>query len=373
MLLVACQQSAPKTEAGTPPGPVPKPGLVEKPLPRLAQPIQASKTEEILEYLPLRRAADTLLCIQGRQVRVQLRARLDTAEQLALKPVEGSAAGYQGYFTFVMRDSLNRVLSKRTLTKQTFYKTVGPELAVASAASLPQLLGYSEPFQALVFTIYFGAPGTDWTGEAVLLLDLRGRVRRLASGFSAGGPSLAVTLAADGRSLLTYDGIIRANQPVLPLQRPGMQLVGAFLLNDSLAVTIYEPGGVRPDPPSTSPSFQAAPREKWPPNTFVINTHTGKTIGLFRYDGFFEELGYVVPYDYLPATCTAYLLDDKKGLYLVSARQPSQGRYLPFDSLGRYKAPRRSTEVKINLMTLAGQYDFFVDTLAPARIRYRRF
>ena len=122
----------------------------------------------------------------------------------------------------------------------------------------------------------------------------------------------------------------------------------------------------------TSLAFNATPKQKRQPNIFVLNTHSGKVVNRFRYDGFYEELGFIIPCRYLRETQTSYFLDDKKGIYTLSSIQPTRVRYLPFDSLARFKAPKRASEVDFKLNSSAKQYQFYVDTVAPARIRYQR-
>jgi hypothetical protein len=330
----------------------------------------AAEPGAALLYGPLRRSADTLLHIGGQRLYLQLQARLDTTQRLVARTGQDTTAtGYQGYFTFVLRDSLHQLVAKRVVTKQLFYKAVGQELAISSGASLPVLLGYSAPMKALVFTLNFAAPETDWICGAVLLLDIQGRVRRLSEGYSVGGPAVEVGLAHDGRTVLTGTDILRANGPALPLQRPQAELRGALLLNDSLALTVYDFGSSQPEL-SASQRVSAMAVQKPQPNAFIVNTHSGKLLNRFRYNGFFEELGVTIPWHRLSATHTGYFLDDKKGLYLLSEAQPTRVRLLPFASLVKFKPPQRPGEVIFDLHGYSKTYRLYVDTLAPSAIRY---
>ena len=334
----------------------------------------AAEPNATLFYVPLRSAADTLLRIGGRPLYLQLQARLDTTQQLlATTGRDTAAAGYQGYFTFVVRDSLHQLVAKRVLTKQVFYKAVGQELAISSGVSLPVLLGYSAPMKALVFTLNFAAPETDWICNAVLLLDLQGQVRRLNQGYSVGGPEVSVELAHDGRTVLTGTDILRANGPALPLHRPQAELRGALLLNDSLALTVYEFGSNQPERTAkdlVSQKVSTASSQNFQPNAFVFNTHSGQLLTRFHYEGFFEELGVTIPWHRLPATHTGYFLDDKKGLYLLSEASPTHVRLRPFASLVKFKPPQRPGEVMFDLHGYSKAYRLYVDTLAPSSIRY---
>lgn len=328
-----------------------------------------------LLYGPLRSSADTLLRIGGQRLYLELRARLDTTQRLVEKNGRDTAAsGYQGYFSFVLRDSLHQLLAKRVLTKQAFYNAVGHELAISSGANLPVLLGYSVPMKTLIFTLNFAAPETDWMCDAVLLLDLQGRVRRLSGGYSVGGPAVNVELAKDGSTVLTGMEILRASGSSLPLQRPNAELRGALLLNDSLALTVYEFGhyqAKRSPEGYTSEDFNATPSQQRQPNAFVINTRTGQTVNSFRYNGFYEELGVTIPWHRLASTHTGYFLDDKKGLYLVSEAPPTRTSFRPFSNLTKFTPPQRLSEATFTLQGYSKSYMLYVDTLNPASIRYQ--
>ena len=374
-LLAGCQQEEQSQEAGairhSLTAPADTSAVAAAPDSK-AKPLAAEPSAALL-YAPLGNAADTLLRIGGRQLYLQLHARLDTTQRLlAITGRDTSASGYQGYFTFVLRDSLHQLVAKRVLTKQVFYKAVGQELAISSGASLPVLLGYSAPMKALVFTLNFAAPETDWICNAVLLLDLQGQVRRLSQGYSVGGPDVNVELSHDGRTVLTGTDILRANALALPLHRPQAELRGALLLNDSLALTVYEFKSNKPAHLAdlVSQKVSTASSQNFQSNAFVVNTHNGQLLTCFSYKGFFEELGVTIPWHRLPATHTGYFLDDKKGLYLLSEASPTHVRLLPFARLVKFKPPQRSGEVMFDLHGYSKTYRLYVDTLAPSSIRY---
>ena len=374
LLLAACGQRQPPAEAlATPPPAAPAP-------PAVAPPAHLALARLYEQFAA---AADTVLRRPGQTYRVSWRVRLDTLRPLThITPADpatyfpgDTSRGFQGYYQVEVRDSLGHRLGQHTFTKADFYPAVGPELAVSSEVVLPRLLGYSAPLGGLVFGVPFGAPGTDWYGEAVLILAPGGQLRYLGPGVESDGAALSVTLAADGRTLLTIKEIRRAGRPPLPLKRAGAELRGAFLLNDSLAVTIYEPGKTqisRTAAGSLTREFIATPWQKRLVNTFVLNTHTGQVVNRFRYDGFFEELGFIVPWEYRRETQTGYFLDSEKGIYALSGRHPTRVDFLPFKSLAFFKAPKQPNEVSFKLDGPDKHYQFYVDTLAPSRIRYQR-
>lgn len=376
LLFTACGQ--PSAEAPTAPQPATTPIAAPTSVPEPSESEPPTRFVASRLYETFAAAADTVLRLPGHSYRLSWQVRLDTLQPLThVTPPDlvnhfpgDTSRGFQGYYKVEVRDSLGHSLGRHTFTKADFYPAVGPELAISSEVELPRLLGYSEPLGGLVFTVPFNAPETDWYGESTLVLSPSGQVRHLGPGTGSGGADVAVTLASNGRTLLTETEIIRASGPPLLLYRPGAELRGAWLVNDSLAVTIYEPGQTQME--HTSLAFNATPKQKRQSNTFVLNTHSGKVVNRFRYDGFYEELGFIIPCSYLRETQTSYFLDDKKGIYTLSSVQPTRVRYLPFDSLARFKAPKRASEIGFELNSLDKQYQFYVDTAAPAHIRYQR-
>lgn len=377
LLVTACGQNQPPAEApASPPpataAPVAAPVAAAEPVAATSPaPFPAARLYEVFAA-----RADTVVRRPG--LRLSWQVRLDTLRPLAhITPPDparhfagDTSRGYQGYYTVEISDSLGHRLGRHTFSKADFYPAVGPELAISSGVELPQLLGYSAPLGGLVFTITFAAPGTDWYGEAALVLAPGGQVRHLGPGAGSDGPEIAVALAADGRTLLTGNGIKYGSQPLRPLARAGAELRGARLLNDTLALLIDEPGRTRFHV-NAMPSFDATPAQRRQPNAFVRDVRTGRDVSSFRYDGFFYVLGYSVPLQVVASTQTAYLLDAAKGLYVLPLRQPAAGRWLPFAAMPRAIGSPTASEISFELSTEPQGYRFLVDTTQANKVRYQ--
>lgn len=374
-LLMACGQRQPPADAPTAPRAADLPAAAPAPAPQPAGSEPPARLTAAQLYSSFSGKADTVLHLPGHYYRLSWQVRLDTLRPLThLTPPEpaihfagDTSRGFQGYYTVEVRDSLNHRIGRHVFSKADFYPAVGPELAISSGTVLPQLLGYSAPLGGLVFTVPFNAPGTDWYGEAVLVLAPSGQVRYLGHGRSDGGPDLEVTLAADSRTLLTGSELKHAGRPSLPLARKGAELRGAMLLNDTLALLIYEIGQSRRQPDGI-PYFDATPAQQRQPNAFVRDVRTGCEVARFQYNGFYEELGYVVPSQQVGQA--VYLLDDAKGLYVLPLRQPATGRLLPFAAMPRAAGPAAG-EASFKLGGMTEQYRFFTDTTQATRVRYQ--
>jgi hypothetical protein len=378
LLLMACSQRQPPANAPTAPEVAASPTVVSVSQSPIDEPPARFTAAQF--YSSFSNKADTVLHLSGHYYRLNWQVRLDTLRplthitppKLAIHFAGDTTRGFQAYYTVEVRDSLNRRIGRHIFTKASFYPAVGPELAISSEVELPQLLGYSAPLGGLVFKVPFNAPGTDWYGEAVLVLALNGQVRYLGAGRTGdGGPDMAVKLTHDGRTLLTGDAILHAGRPPIPLAHTGAELRGAMLLSDTLALLIYEPGQSRTRPDGM-PYLEATPAQRRQPNAFVRDVRTGREISRFRYDGFeieVEYVGYTVPYYQAPRA--VYLLDADKGLYVLPLRQPAAGQWLRFAALPRAAGQAVAGEVSFELAGPMQRYRFLADTTQPAKVRYQ--
>jgi hypothetical protein len=370
-LLTSCDQPATKTET-----------TVTASTPSAAAPtVATAETAEAPSppYWSPPASADTLLTLNGHSYRLRMQAELDSTQHLttivASEPGRfDTIRGNEGRFTFTLRDSLNRLVFRRQLHKADFYQRIGAEVVVQSGADAPTFLGYSAHLGALVFTLGFAVPGTDWGSEAVLLLDMQGRVLRMANGNNYGGsPEAFPTLSKDGFTLLVADEIIRANRPAISLEKPNAELRGAFFLSDTALVAVYELGKWQKKRTSTGAEgeFISTSAQNKAPNAFVLNTRSGQLLGKFRYAGYVEEMGYTVPRFYLPNSGTMYLLDENKGLTMLMQKEPAKSISLPFAVLNKFTAPKRKTEIRFERQAANKQFAFYFDTLKPTQVRYQ--
>ena len=381
---VGCDQKAYLTEKSPPVSTaVPPPVVPAAPPPALPKPAPAPRPAAAYRpgWAPPA-SLDTALMLNGQPYRLHLVAETDSTQRLktTYQPYAGhfeQARGYQGRFTFVLHDGAGRQVFRRQLRKNDFFKIAAEDIVTESEAFLPELLAYSAPFGGLVFTLDFMVPDSDVGSQAVLLLDLTGRVLRLSDGRSpGGGPDCDPALTADGRALLTGSELLRPHQPPLRLTKPTADLAGAFLLSDTTLLVVYAPGKSHvihaPGEPET---YGRTPTQQQlrAPNAYVRHIRTGRVLSRFRYGGFYEELGYTIPRYYLPATATHYLLDEKRGLRLLPLAAPAQPTEIRFAAMGRYTPPQKPAEVRFELQSGGGGFAFYVDTTSQApRIRYQR-
>ncbi|MGI4886554.1 MAG: hypothetical protein ACRYFR_16490 [Janthinobacterium lividum] len=283
--------------------------------------------------------------------------------------------GYDGRFTFTLRDAAGVPIFRRELRKADFAKMGAPDVVVESAINKPVFLGYAAALRALVFTVDFGAPDSDVGFQVVLLLDLSGQVLRLSEGRAlSGGPDADPALAGNGRAVLTATEILRPGRPPVRLARPGADLAGTFFLTDTTVLAVYDPGKNRPVRlPDGLVNYErrATPQQLQAPNAFVLRVRNGQAVNSFRYRGYYEGMGYSVPHFNLPAAHTCYLLDEKRGLCLVPMA-PGPPTTLKFAEMPRFVPPQVAQEVRFEMQGEDAQFAFYADTLNPRRVRYQR-
>ena len=323
---------------------------------------------------------DTAVVLNGQRYRLHLEAETDSTQRLktTYQPYPGHfevARGYQGRFTFVLHDAAGQQVFRRQLRKADFYKAAGQDIVTESEAYRPELLAYSPAFGALVFTLDFMVPDSDVGAQAVLMLDLTGRVVRISDGRAPGsGADCDPALTPNGRALLTGSELLRPGQPALRLHRADADLAGAFLLTDSTVLIVYALGKSHlihapgePDTYGRTPTRQ----QQQAANVQVRHIHTGRVLSRFRYTGFYEELGYTIPRAY--AAGIHYLLDEQRGLRLVPAAAPARTSEVRFTAMPRFVPPQRRTEVRFELQSSSRAFAFYVDTTSQVpHIRCQR-
>ncbi len=325
-------------------------------------------------------ATDTLVVLNGQPHRLLLEAETDSTQRLTATyaPAPGQlerVRGYQGRYTVTLRDGAGHQVFRRQLRKADFFRRAGTDIVTESEAYVPQLLGYSAPFGGLAFTVDFMVPDSDVGSQVVLLLDLTGKTLRLSAGRDPGsGPECDPALSADGSALLTPSELLRPNRPPLRLARLDAELVGASFLSDTTVLVVYAPGRTHlirsPDGLDTY-GRTPTPQQLRAPNAFVRHTRSGRVLCKFRYHGFYQELGYTIP-SYRART-THYLLDEKRGLYLLPLRAPLRPTELRFAAMHLFAPPQKPAEVRFEIHSQETDFAFYVDTTsAVPRIRYQR-
>ena len=377
VILAGCEQ---KTETAT--QPPTEPPVTATPPPPAAAPAPAMKPAALRSpgWAPPA-SSDTLVRLAGRLYRLRIAVETDTTKPLTVREAKDGrpsvAQGYEGRFTFTLRDSTGRQLFQREVRKGAFFKNFSPTAIVTSGARLPSLLGYSAPMGALVFSLDFVMPDTDFGSQVLLLLDLKGQVLRTADGHSwGGGPDCRPALSADGRALLTGSEVLRAGQAPLRLEKPDAELVGALLLTDSTLLTVYSPGKVhRVQLPDGTTGYRQTPtpQQLRAPNALVRRLRDGQVLGTFQYQGFYEVLGPNIPRHYLRASKTTYLMDEKRGLYLLPRATPGAVTELKFAEMPVFSAPPKSAEVRFTINSEGAEFVFYADTTSSVpRIRYQK-
>lgn len=311
--------------------------------------------------------------------------------------------GYDGTYTFTLRDSARRaVVFRKTLHKRDFLRTDKGEVLTLSDPDF-RYMGYSSGLRALVFAAYWGLPYSDIIDRTALLLDARtGQVKGTYRIGSASFEAIDCDprVAPGGQAVLTCAGqVLRAGRPPLSLRRPHAELRAARFLTDTTLLVVYEFGDYRPAPPrdkltsaesgpspvGTAPvmavlaqpdkELTSTPAQRQRTNAFVLST-SGRQLAAFHYDGWLPGMAYEMPRHFAAATRTYYFLngetDKPKSLVLLRKTQPDSVLQLPLKSLPKFQPPRRPQETKFSLSDGMYDYTFYADSAQPRRVRYAR-
>lgn len=383
--LVGCEQKLHSTKSDARAMPSVSVAPVPAPAPeRPAAPLPVAKPKpppEIPGWAPPA-AADTLVMLNGQPYHLLMEAETDSTHRLTATYEETpghpeKVHGFEGRYTLTLRNPAGQQVFRRQMRKATFFKRVGADIVTESEAYLPQFLGYSRPLGALVFTLDFMVPDSDVGGQVVVLLDLAGNLLRLSEGRGpGGGPECEPALSPSGSALLTASELLRPGRPPLRFERPDAELVGASFLSDTTVLVVYAPGKTHliqladgMEGYGRTPTVQ----QQRAPNAFVRHIRTGRVLRRFHYHGFYEEMGYTIPSFQLRATATHYLLDEKRGLYLLPLGGVGVPQELRFATMSRFTAPKRLAEVRVEVHSAEASFAFYVDTSSvQPRIRYQR-
>jgi hypothetical protein len=404
LLLTACETRRPAHSAEQPES------AQTAALPAAPAPVPVADTADLT-----RRSArwpgplDSLIQIGSRHYRLAVRVETDSTRPIDFEPAEslgpGFAApsdtawrahrvrGYQQTYTFTLRDSLGKALVfRRQLHKPDFYPVAPSDEVTVMDMPRPGYLGYSAALEALVFVCYLNVPGTDIGWHATLLLDRRGRVRRL----SPSGPAYSNAADCDprvspsGRAVLTCTEVLRAGQPPLKLDKSHAELQVARFLNDTTLLVVYangdyrarraEPVATGPVPlpvpgasetaPMTEYEFLTTPAQRRLPTAFVLST-SGRVLRRFRLVAS-GALAFDLPRLWVKPAGTYLFLEEGKKLVVVPKAHPDRLVELPLRSLPRFELPRRPREKVYEFSTDFTHARLYVDTLNPQAIRWQR-
>lgn len=402
LLLTACEQRQPAERAAVPISAADTTMTVALPPARAAQPDTTDASRTRLGYFSGR---DTTFYLGKQRYRLLLRAEIDSTKPLTAESegITGGAfaedtstfaatrrvLGYDGGPVITLLDSAGRRVFRRRLRKADFYGVASRDIVTVSKPERPKFIGGHAPSKTLAFTLDIGIPYSDVWQKCVLVLDLDGRVRRIASSYDSNweSPDCEPRLLPDG-TVLTCQALVQPTGRIVKLQKPKAQIVAAFTLTDSTLLVVHQYGEYQQRARSKEAEavdmqitagfseidWVEDPRMRNAPNAFVINTKDN-VLNKFRFDGNGGVIFNQVARHYVWQTHSYYLLDDKKHiLYQLDKYNPAAITELPFRQMERYRRPQRPTEVRFTLAEEASPYfyAFYLDPAQPTKLRYEQ-
>lgn len=403
LALVGCESRGPASAVAAQPAATPPAANIAPP------PDTANYTVSHYGFPTYHADSDTLILLGKRHYWLRMTLAADSTKPLDYAPaaVAGQpfaaptdtawqahrVRGYEGTYTFTLRDSTRRMrVFRQRLHKRDFLRVGSRELVTVSDPQF-QYLGYSAGLQALLFSAYFAIPDSDVCSRVTMLLDARsGRLRSL---HNAGSASFEATdcdpqVSPSGRAIITCAAeVLRAGRPPISLRRPHAELHATRFLTDTTLLAVYTFGDYRPrqpDPAETGPTsdptvsagfslpdeeFVSTPAQDRAANAFIIGT-SGHVLSKFKYDGWEPGMGDVLPRHSSAITRTYYLVSENKDLVLLPKAQPGTFIKLPLKSMPKFQPPQRPQEFRFTLQNDTEEFTFYVDKTQPHAIRLRR-
>lgn len=396
--LAACEQQHPATQPVAP-SPATDSAASARPATILSPPpdtVDASRTN-----LSYQTGYDTAFSVGRQRYRLLLRAETDSTKPLTVvsEGIVGEAfaddsstfaqtrrvRGYEGRQLITLLDAAGRPVFRRQLRKQDFFAVASPDVVTVSEPAAPRFLGYHAASQTLAFALMIGIPYSDVAQQVVISLGFDGTVRRLATSYLSNweAPDCEPRLLPDG-TVLTCEELLPPSGKPVRLLKPTSELVAAFPLSDSTLLTAYQYGEYRPESTIAESSSQSSvsaafndpewvadPRKRNADNAFIINQQ-GRVLQQFRYAGYGGVIGYKVPRRYVWQTHTYYLLDEKRGLYLLDKHKQKAVTEVRFQQMQRFRKPQQPGEIRFVITTETAAFAFYIDSKQPTQLRYER-
>lgn len=292
---------------------------------------------------------DTTITIEGRTYRLHLESELFQNQRVKTvdkfesdgKLYIHTYVGYQGRYRIALYQE-EKKLFDRTLKKEDFEDAIY-SLVVESDAYLPELIAYNSAFKSLVFHVPFYLSETCWSTNALLVMDLNGKVK-FVDGLDVpmgNSSNYFVQFSPSKKHMVSGSGIHHANGKYVDLSKKSSSLMGIDVFSNCLlAVYEYEEG-------------------KHDKNAYLVD-YEGKKLLNFRYEGWTGGLGYHFPYEKVHGNY--YFIDEvNKRLIRLKKGKVWSYQFLPFSSMKEFDGKIRIGEIPFSIQTEIHSYQFYLN------------
>ncbi len=293
---------------------------------------------------------DTTITIEGKKYRLHLESELFQNQRV--KTVDkfesegrlhiNTYVGYQGRYRIALYQG-EKKLFDRTLKKEDFEDAIY-SLVIESDAYLPELITYNSAFKSLVFHVPYYISETCWSTNALLVMDLKGKVK-FVDGLDVSMGNFSnyyVQFSPSKKHMISGGGIHHANGKYVDLSKKSSSLMGIDVFSSCL-LAVYE--------------YDA---KKHPKNAYLVD-YEGKTLLNFHYQCVGGGMGYHFPREFVNGN---YYFFDEENKRLIKLKKGKSWSYqfLPFSGMKEFDGEIRSGEIPFTVQTEIHDYAFFLDT-----------
>ncbi|MFC7000116.1 hypothetical protein [Rufibacter roseus] len=281
------------------------------------------------------------------------------------KPVPHKSYNHDTHYQVRLQKN-GKVLFQKAFRKEDFMKLEKENGYIGESAPIPPVFRGVTADDKVLFDIVFGLPDSDVGGVAMLVTDLKGTPLRLQnySHTGGGGCDSELQLTNDRKYYLNCSSLYGPAGYIFDF---GISdVVYSSFLTDTTFVVIYDyiiSRGYR-----TEKGVREYHEERDRKSKNLIFYHVnGKSLAGYRYDGFFEELGYTAP---VAKVDSSFVLLDGKGesLFIIDIADPLQNKTTYLHELERLdKRVKDKTVNEIKLYTPQEYYYFY---FTPNGIKY---
>lgn len=311
--------------------------------------------ERYLEYVSPLSYKDTLVVIDGIPLLLSCYSETDTVHlytDTLVYEEKGKIhqeiyTGYNTSYKITLKEKDNTLFTL-TFNKEHFRNILNPYTLCKGEAYLPELKFYASAFTSFVFTVDFWIPESDVGEHGMLMVDKTGRLYNITHEYYYGGGDCdgEIEMPEDEKFIVSCTQIFHPNGQKIDITQPHLAQVGVKLINDKIILVIQE--------------FTDTLNQ---PNARLIDTQ-GKTLKTFVFKGYYNVLGYTVPWHYDSHFEQYILLDEEQEhIRIINKKSPLSTYTVSFAEMKPYRDDTREHEIIFNINTEFSENFFALDTV----------
>lgn len=309
-----------------------------------------------LDYISEEQEADTILVINDEEYKLLYSSKTETKvfyKDTSIYIEKGkihhdSYKGYNNTYTISLKDNTEKPIFRIVLTKDNFRSIFDGYILTKSESYLPDFIGYIKSFRSFIFTVDFWIPDSDVGGQCFFMISDKGNLTNISLNNYYGGGDCdgEIEIPQDEEFILTCRNIYNKNGVIVDITSKKAFQVGTKLINDNTILVIQEYNDTLNSPNA------------------ILMDNSGKSLKSFVYKGYYEVLGYTVPW-YFDSISDNYIFldEEQKNIRVMSKSKPLSTFTVGFSKMKPYKEDKLDNELVFNLNTEFSENTFAFDTL----------